>query len=528
MLRSGLPLLAAFLFVLTFAACQTTQIAQDDIIGFVDDYEKKAEYVNRRVSQCLWEYYTENNADSLEYYQELQRRLNYDHQLLSKVKEFRSRISDEDYAHKLDKIYRQGLRNMISKRSEIKHLTDSLIAVFNQNQFSFEGKAINKTTLEDIISTDSDRDRRQAAFRVLNAPGEKVSDGIKRLARLRNQATVSLGYNSFFDLMLIADGLSREEYNNFIQELDQLTAEPYRSVLDSLADLLKVDNIQPWDINFVLGLDADRFDGYFPESNQVALANATLKGLGININNWPIYIASAVTVIKEDVNIYLPVHIPEDVRLVVSPGSGYQSFKEYCGLLGQAVYAVHMDRTNYLNTTPTAPCFGSAMAMIIQRMIDKDVWLRRYAGMPEPEVIKISSSSAIIHLIDLRKALVHVHFEKEIYKNPYADMDQLYATLFEKYMFISPEVENNTWATDIDLIKKPVYLPNLLFAQCIVGQTYNYLEKKYGSIVDNTHTREFMVQNYYRFGGSTDWRILVSRGTGEELNPEYLLKYCGI
>ena len=37
--------------------------------------------------------------------------------------------------------------------------------------------------------------------------------------------------------------------------------------------------------------------------------------------------------------------------------------------------------------------------------------------------------------------------------------------------------------------------------------------------------REFLVQDYYRFGGSESWQTLLSRGTGEKLNPAYLLDY---
>jgi len=88
--------------------------------------------------------------------------------------------------------------------------------------------------------------------------------------------------------------------------------------------------------------------------------------------------------------------------------------------------------------------------------------------------------------------------------------------------------EQKVWAAQTAYITDPVGLQNRLIASCIAAQTYNYLNEKYGSILDNQHTREFLVQNFYRFGCLEDWTTLLERGTGEKLQARYYLDYGDI
>jgi peptidyl-dipeptidase A len=57
----------------------------------------------------------------------------------------------------------------------------------------------------------------------------------------------------------------------------------------------------------------------------------------------------------------------------------------------------------------------------------------------------------------------------------------------------------------------------------IAAQTISYVKQKYGPIVDNPDFGVFLRENYFRFGARYDWRELLERGTGEKLDPKYLI-----
>jgi peptidyl-dipeptidase A len=131
-------------------------------------------------------------------------------------------------------------------------------------------------------------------------------------------------------------------------------------------------------------------------------------------------------------------------------------------------------------------------------------------------------------IIYLRTTLMRLYFEYEAYSNPNRDLNKLYWNLFEKYLKLPRHDEIKPWAAIIHYTTHPVYLHNYLIADIIAAQTINFLKRNYGTVVDNPMVGSFLVQNYFRFGSRYDWRELLERGTGERLNPKYLINRLGI
>jgi hypothetical protein len=513
---------------LTLNSCRTSQVTRNEIVDFIDDYEKKAEFLSRQSSLSQWQYYTDGRSDSLEYFQNLYATLISDSKRLSLVKKYRTLISDEPYRRKLDVIYRESFRSVIEHKTVIKKTKDSLIAVAKRYNFVFEGKPSTEDRLRQILSTDKDRFRRCEVYKSLTSRGDKLAGGLETLARLRNQAAARLGYNSYYDLMLMADGIEKTEHIDFLNELDRLTSEPYKQALDSLAESLNLDDLQIWDIEYALNYTGFNPDTHYPKDNQLSLMKGTFRGLGFNIGAWPIYFAPKVTTGDDPGSRILPVNVPDDIRIITDIKSGYASLSNLFAQVGRAIYAVHIDKSDFLLAQAPAPCFEIAMARIITNMIDLDSWKKIYAGIPEQQVMEMAARRDFRRLFNLRMNLVHLFFERELYADPYADLTRKYSEIFEKYLMIPCNLGIKPWAARTECIDRPVTIQNNLLAECITAQTYSYLKKKYGSVLDNQHTREFLVQNYYRFGRSEDWQTLLARGTGEKLNPRYILEYCGI
>ncbi len=516
------------LVALMSLSCQTSQVSQRDIMAFIDNFEKKAEFINRKLSICQWQYYTEGQSDSLDYYQGLQSALFNDQKILPQLMNFKGLVSEDKYARKLDIIYRRCLRGVIDNQPEIVKLADSLDMAWREYKFMLEGRPTEEKALRSILISERDGLRRRAVYSALTARGNSLSDGLARLARLRNQATGRLGYNSYFDLMLTADGIDKAEYNQLLDQLEALTTEPYRRIIDSLSGLPDIDEMQIWDIDYALQAGTGTTDMFFPQNTQMTTAKATYGGMGINIEGLPIYAAFVDPNAKESYKSQLNVHVPEDVRVILELEPGQEALSDLLDRIGRAVYAVQIDKTDYFFTQPPAPCFEDAMGIMMGQLTENDSWLRRYAGIPEPDLMRLVASTSIGRLIYLRWNLVWLQFERVIYSDPYADLDRRFGEIFERYMLFPFQIDSHPWATCLEYINQPVSLQNRLLALCIVAQTNHYLGQKYGAIVDNPRTREFLVQNYYRFGGNIDWRTLVSRGTGESLNPKYILEYCGI
>ncbi len=512
-----------FGIIFVLAACSTKQTTQKDLGAFVSEYEKKIEYVERSLAQEQWEYFTLGYSDSLAFYHTLYRDLHADQDRLQDIKSVLALADDPALKRRLEIIYGNYLRGVVTANGAVARLVDSLQTISRVRRIVFEGSSTTTAELRSILKHDDNAARRREAYTVLTSPDHELIAGLASLARLRNQVVARFGYNSYFDLMLIADGLDRSDMNDILRQVDEWSRDAYKVMLDSLKNSLGIDSPGPWDIERALYAAEDAAAGYLPATGQMALADATMSGLGIKLGALPIYFADQDSSFADPVGHSLPIHVPDDIRVPTFLADGLPSVRRLFRQLGEALYLSNIEQDEAILARPSAPCFRYGMADVISHFASMDGWLRKYAGMPEPMVMQVHASRSALRLYHLRLLLVQIMFEKQLYANPSGDITAAYRSLFEQYMMI-PAVGGSI-PTDLVMgyITDPVQHQNELVGKCVRAQVYRYLRERYGSVLDNERTREFMVHNFYRFGALDNWKTLLQRGTGEPLNVSYLI-----
>ncbi len=506
-------------------SCSTRQISQDEIVGFVDEIEKKAEYIDRQESAQEWTYDTQGRADSLGYYRDLQRALFADPQQLAIIEKYRAIVNDETYARRLELIYRRCLRAAIDAQPKIAWMADSLAGYYGDFRPIYQGQPYAPDDILKLMTSTKDQSQRQALFEAYAASGRELGDGLTALARVRNHAVSLLGYNSYYDLMLTAGGIDKADFVNLMGELDRLSAAPYRQALDSVREAMKLNDLRIWDIGFAFHRTATEAAAYYGADRQRNLLKSTLMGIGFKLQAWPIYYEPMVAEADGKGDPVLAVHVPDDIRIPTHVVDGIESLRRLFDQTGRALYAARVDIQDYLLAGPPAPCFDQGMGLIFSGLIETEMWQRKYAGMPEPLVLELLGQQSFKRLYNLRKLLLAIAFEQKLYADPFADMQKIYADLFEKYMMFPLGGDYPVWAASPESIVAPVTIQNRLIGECIAAQTYCYLMGKYGAVVDDQHTREFLVQNFFRFGARDNWQTLLKRGTGDKLKGQYYFDF---
>lgn len=360
----------------------------------------------------------------------------------------------------------------------------------------------------------------------LAALGEQTAGGVTQLMKLRNRAAARIGFNSYYDLMLSADGLDKSEYLGWLREWDRLSAEPYRRALDSVARDLGGENLRPWDIDFARG-NLNPVE-YYPVEQQVPRLKSTLMGIGFNLDKWPIYFANGAIPAEDPSGGVIKVHIPDDIRVATALAAGPEPLGKLLSQAGRALYAAHINQNDFLLAQPPAPCFEWGMGKMMKGLAALDAWKLKYAAIPEPTIIEAAARRRFMLLHDLRLMLVHLSFEYEMYKNPTNDLHQVYRELFERYMMFPYPEKVKDWAVQLDYIVNPVGMQNRLVGAGIAAQVYHYLMEKNGAVLDQPQTGEFLANSLWRSGGAQTWQDLLLQVTGEKFNPRYLMEYPGL
>jgi oligoendopeptidase F len=509
-------------------SCQTEQVTEAEAKEFINNFESRAEFLNRQISIYTWNSELGKDSDSLSYFLTAWNDFISDKALSENLKKYSNILTDKNDLRKMELISNVVTQKAINSDKTTSILADSLEQDFGNISYTFEGRIVTLGFLHSILRTESNRFRREEAFQAIYQAGANLSGSIARLVRYRNQVVEKLGYNSYYDLLLTVKDIDKIESQNIIEDLDRITAVPYFELIDSLKNSLSLEKLSEWDIEYAYRNILSVRDSYFPASSHLSLIRKTLSGLGFNLDGLPIYLKRFPNENSDSKFRLLPVTIPDDIRILYAENDGFEQLTKLFSNLSHGIYTSNIYQTDYLYSHAPSDCFESAIGSLFSGYLCKDGWLRKYPGLPEPIVMEMNSYLKFIKLYSIRRMILEAKFEKAIYQNPYADLNRIYENLSDELLNVQIHAHISPWAVNQRLVSDPVSIPEMIIGECIAAQIGFYLKEKYGTELDNVHTREYLVQNIFRFGARDNWQVLLERSTDSKLDVKFFADYHSI
>jgi len=497
--------ISVFTLLILFS-CQKEQIKKEDIASTLDSLEYKLNWLEYRLNLESWQLQTTGISDSLEFYQQLYKNVFSNDKTRNVLRNGEDFLKKEIDKRRLAVIYGNFLIEKIEGNPTIVELRDSLT-----NLYITHPKNVSKLN-------------RESEFRTFYSIGDKLSDGIANLINLRNQQARNLGYNNYLSMLFRIKNIDERQFLSRLRHLDSLSDEPYRNILAATKTKLNIDEPEIWDIDYAY-VDINRqIDNYFPVDSQLKYIKRSLKEVGFNIDNLPIYFDINNNFTKQPYARVFNIDVPYDIRIWANLDNGLYGTQVLFNAISDAIYLTHINPDNTPYTILIDSSWQQGMAQILTSFTNEKEWYTQYAHIPAQLANHFLTAQKEQEIINLRKTLLRAHFEYEAYTNSNRNLNKLYWNLFEKYMLLPPHKDVKIWASDKNLITHPLYWQNYLKAKMIATQSVNYMNKNYGSLINNKMTKSFLIQNYYRFGGRYDWHELLKRGTEEELKPDYWIK----
>lgn len=521
--------LVAIALLLLAGGCRKDEgVSRDEVLQTLDVLEHKLEWLNYQVGLETWELYTTGQSDSLEFYRGLTNYVISDPETFAVVRQGKPLVSDKEDVRRVELLESDLLLAQVESSLPVTKARDSLVNIDIEFRADFDGQKRSQSYLYRLYRTDADRFRRESAFRAYNRIGDTLAGGLEQLIRLRNQGATKLGATNFFTLMFKHQGLDAPRYLSILNTLDSLSAPQYRDILNKAQDRLGFDRLEIWDLAYAYA-DANRTgDYYFPADSQFSMISRSLKALGYDLDKLPIYFDLQPRSDKSQLAYAFPIKPPYDVRVLANVTDGYQSARTLMHEIGHALHMTHISQDRALFVNGVSESWQEGMAQLVAALMDQPDWLVRYAGMPPETATAFLRAKAEQDIIYLRTTIMRLMWEYEAYQNPGQDLNKLYWDLFERYMMLPRHDDLKPWASIIHYTTHPVYVHNYLFGDMITAQSLEALLRMYATVIDNPSVGAFLNQNYFRFGARYEWRDLLERGTGERLDPQYLIRRLGI
>lgn len=514
--------------------------------------------LERQWNQAWWDAALSGESEDFERAQQLEisvRRLHSDGETYASLRQLRESeaITDPTLARSLEVLFLAFEENQVDDElmQQMVELQTGLEQTFNTFRPEVDGEEVRANQIREVLSDSDDSERRRVMWEASKEVGPRIAPRLIELARLRNRAAQSLGYENYYVMMLHFREQDPAEIRQVFDELAELTDEPFQQAkaeLDaSLAERfgVSVDELRPWhyaDPFFQsspgAGIDIDPMFASDDREHLATIAREFYEGIGLPVVD-EILERSDLYEREGKVEHAFCTHIDRqgDVRVLTNLQNDANWMGTLMHELGHGVYDAHIDYALPFELRSPAHIFTTeGVAELFGTLTHDSVWLRNNGTIPADAPENLAELVAREHSLDLlifaRWALVMVNFEREFYANPEQDLNELWWSLVERYQGLHrPENTEGRhhWATKIHFVVAPVYYHNYQLGRMYAAQLRHRIAEAVPQTMESgafdmqgqAAVGQFLIENVFRPGALYPWPEFVRRSTGEELTARY-------
>ncbi|MGB9770260.1 MULTISPECIES: M2 family metallopeptidase [Caldisericum] len=468
--------------------------------------------------------------------------------LFEMIKESLEKYSDNlDSLEKrqLTILFNEMLPNQLPKEAieEVVKREVEIETIYANYRPQIDGKEVSTNDIVEILKTSKDIEERKKAYLASKSIGGVIAPKLIELIKIRNENAKSLGFSNYYDMMMELQELSTDEIHSLFAKIKNDTDEVFTEIKDDIDTVIAKkfgvpkSEVKPWlyeDLFFqeVPSIDDYNYDEYLKDKDIVKLVMEVYSRIGLDIKD-----------IVERSDLYerkgknphaftISIDKMKDVRVLENIRNDVKWLETTLHEYGHAVYDKYIDKSlPFILRDPAHIFTTEAVAMFFGRLARHPEFYEKILNIPEEKLSEISPRLMKLLRYQLaittRWVITFVFFEKELYKNPDGDLNNLWYDIVHELQYVDlPERRNYPdWASKIHFGSSPVYYHNYLLGEILASQFSAYIKANFGDGFIKPQVGEFFVERVFKKGASLRWDDLVEFATKEPLNPAYLVSF---
>ena len=400
-----------------------------------------------------------------------------------------------------------------------------------------------------MINTESDEKIRKACFVAKEKIAKYLIKEYVQITQLRNKYAQALGFNDFYDFKVqTEDGMTKKELFSIFDSIYEKTKYAFKDIRElekTMPNLRK-----PWNYSYMLsGNFTKEEDPYFQFDDALLRWGQSFSRLGIDYKKGVLNLDLLDRKGKYNNGFcHWPklVHFNQNKRISggsnftcnVVPGQIGSGISGYVTLFHEGGHAAHLlnseQKEVILNHEyfPMPTAWAETQSMFLDTLFSSIEWKTRYAkdknnnnypfDLYERKVKKLSLTNPL----SMNSIIFVSQFEKEIYEEKKLTASKVYSIAKKNYKKYFDMSEDSLAALNIPHVyswESSAAYHGYGLAELAVYQWRDYLEKKYGYIVDNKEVGKELT-NVWKFGGKKTFKEFVLMATKKELSADAFLK----
>ncbi len=522
--------------------------------AFIDEYTRQVEPLFRACNDVYWKFLVHGDVVAQAEYTRLNtqlRQLHAEQDRFGQLKRLSANPTGDPLLERQAKLARDSFQAQQMPPDLLEQITaleTEVEAEFNAFRAELNGQPATDNDLKQILRESNDVSERRAAWEASKQIGGQVVDRVKQLVELRNQAARAMGFSDFYALSLRLQELDETRLFDLFDQLETLTRPlfaAYKADLDrQLADRFhtSIDQLRPWHYADPFFQDVPagpdlKVDQYYADRDVVELTRVFYHNVGMPVDD-----ILARSDLYERPGKYqhaccIDMDRSGDARVICNVKSNEQWMGTLLHECGHAVYDKYHDPSlPFLLRQPAHALSTEAMAMLMGRLSVNGDWMHRYLNLARDEISRFESKlrahQRASFLIFTRWDLTVCNFEREMYRNPRQDLNQLWWDMVEKFQMVHRPADRSApdYAAKIHLACYPAYYQNYMLGEMTASELLEYIRSHVlnGSnenFVDSPLVGQFLRDKFFKLGARYDWNGTLKSATGEELKADYFARH---
>jgi hypothetical protein len=324
--------------------------------------------------------------------------------------------TDDEQGHQAMELFRFALGEHLS--AQVADLTEQLENAQSDAVIVWRGERIPYRQVWNRAADIANRTER-------NALAASYFEAVEALNPLREErqasiraATHALGYADVPDLVSSTAGF----------DPDQLAAEMRAFLADSETvyfaalrrNLAEIDIEQgdASEIDLAHVIRGAQWDRWFDAHRMLSVLHSTFLGMGIDLDAQSSILLDVQPRPRKSPRAFCaPVHVPDDIRLVIQPRGGWDDYAALLHEAGHAEHFAHVARDlpapyRLLGDNSLTEGYGH----LFERMVGEPAWLRGIIGMPETDALAYADFSAFWYLHLMRRLAAALLYELYLHR----------------------------------------------------------------------------------------------------------------
>jgi hypothetical protein len=398
-------------------------------------------------------------------------------------------------------------------------LVEEITQQENTMRYKVGDQQLTRAEVTDLLAHSPDRALREQAWRASSQITAANGERIRKAVRMRNDLAVKDSDEIFSVFLLHRKGMEVQQLFEWFDQIKEQTEPEYQRLLERMRRDLKVEKIEPWDLEFYFANLINDFEAQkFPVEGGWEKAKTLASGLGFNLEPVETHVADL-----SFAGAAYPVVYGKEVKILANRYSGVYFYDRLLHATGHAMHYLTMDEPSYLLRSDFPEPMDEGMAQIPASLLYRPEVNTKLFGLTAEQAKLVETTYRLKLLFTVRNTIADSLSEFETYSDPEKDPSAVYDRVHAEYLGVDMH-GTPVWAFNPMYGSNPIYLQSFVAGEMIAHQITEKTDQRFGRSWGKD-AGAFLKKDFYSRGATMSIEQAMRNGTGEGLTPKYLIRF---